>query len=219
MGQPAYPTGSDIAAYLADFGVTVPVTASLEVFAVAGRQAFENAAGRVMLAGDPEARLYDPPAEPLLDLMADLAEITSVTYQPEGAPEAVFTYPADYRPMPQNAAAQGRPWQWLDFRRMWWIPRPDSLRGAISILGRWGYGLTIPEDAWLAMLAAGAAPLWDKAAAASLAAGGGGPLKSWREGNASEEYATVTADQTAALKTTFLANFPATVAAYRKDYL
>ena len=219
MAKDAYPTGSDLAAFLAEFGVTAPSAAALDTLAAAGVQRFENAVHRTMLAGPPEARPYDPPAEPLLDLLADLAELTSITYTPEGAPPTVFTTPADYRPMPTNAPARGRPWLWIDFRRTWWLPHPDSLRGAISILGRWGYGLTIPEDAWLAMLSAGASPLWDRAAAAALAAGGGGPLKSWRQGNSSEEYATVTPEQTVALKEGFLTDFPAAVAAYRKDYL
>src|SRR5262245_848463 len=153
MGKSAYPTGADIAEYLAEFGITVTNTAMLDTLAAAGVLRFEREAGRRMLAGADQARTYDPPATPLLDLGADLIGITSIAYQPQGSSSQAYSSPADYRLLPQNAPQLGRPWEMVDFVRVWWCPQPSSQRGALTVTGKWGYGTTIPEDAWLAMLA------------------------------------------------------------------
>lgn len=153
MGRSQYPTGSDLEAHLtaAGFSATLIATLDLEVAAAAGASQFEREAGRRML-GVTQTRSFDPGrvgANGFLDLRADLASLTGVAWN--GTSYAVGT---DVRAFPLNAAADGLPYSGLSFghwRRFFagYWPLPTL----IEVSGAWGYGVEIPEDAWLGMLA------------------------------------------------------------------
>jgi hypothetical protein len=211
----AYPSGDDLAAFLSEFGVEVTNTAALDTLAAAGVATFEAAVGRVMLAGEERTDTFDPPTDGLLDLSADLAAPpTSITYQPYTSTPQSFVIAQDYSLLPQNALARGKPIERIRLSRAWCQPYGFGQVDSIAVTGLWGYGLTIPDDAWLAMLSAGASAFFDKG---SL--GGGGAIKSWKEGNSSATYAEVTAADRAALKQAFLIDTPAVIATYRKVLL
>lgn len=171
-----YPTGSDLAAFLAPAGLDLDAF-DLERLAAAGIAAFERATGRTFLAAD-GTRTFDPPTAPggVLDLRADLAELTSVSYA-----GTALTVPAQVRALP----LAGPPYDRLQFQRFhgmpalpWW-----SQLGQISVTGLWGYGETLPGDVFEAMLAQAA--LQVHAQALHAATGG---LKVWREKDRSEDY-------------------------------
>lgn len=153
MGKAAYPTGAELAAYLVAAGFTSAFVAALDTttFAAAGASEFEREAGRRMLAVT-QTREFDPcrvGTNGFLDLKADLASLTSVAWN-----TTAYTVGTDVRAFPLNAADDGLPYSGLSFgywRRFsgYGYPFPPL----ISVAGDWGYGATIPEDAWAGMLA------------------------------------------------------------------
>ncbi len=165
MGQAAYPTAVDLSSFLTGAGVATGVVAGLDLATAvaAARIAFERASGRVMLAGaSATERRFDPPTnrERVVWLgdggrNGDLASLTSVVYQPEGATAETWTQNTDFELLPENALHASddpvQPATMLRCTRLWSSPLPLSLRRSLKITGRWGYGLTIPEDAWAAM--------------------------------------------------------------------
>jgi hypothetical protein len=178
-----YPNGEDLETFLtaAGFSSTRLATLDLESGAAAGVATFEQATGRRMLAIS-ETREFDLPEHPraILDLRADLASLTTVAVSGTGQ-----TLGTDVRLLPVNAADRGRPYRMLQFARRFYpvATYPQPSWGAVAVTGLWGYGTTIPEDAWLAMLALGALQLHPLLAQAEL-----GGLESWTEGDVTERY-------------------------------
>lgn len=159
MPRSAYPTVADMSAFLASANVSVTDTGVLAASLAAGIAAFEREAGRVMLATGPATRAFDPAVDRdgTLDLNADLARVDTVTYQPVGTSATALAAGTDYVTKPDNALARGWPITELVILPRWWAPLAFTQRGALQVTGLWGYGLQIPDDAWLAMLYAGLA--------------------------------------------------------------
>lgn len=151
----AYPTRVDLGEWLQDAGFSASALANLDLTtaAAAGVATFEQATGRRFLATT-QTREYDPcrvSPRGVLDLKADLAALTSVAYG-----STSYVVGTDVRAAPLNAPDDGRPYAWLEFghwRRFYAATFP--LATLITVVGSWGYGTTIPDDAWQAMLAAG----------------------------------------------------------------
>lgn len=106
-------------------------------------------------------RNYDPPANAAapdagggyLDLAQDLAALTSVVYFPQGAVSGeTWVENIDFWVRPYNAAADGKPFLGLELKRRFMSPLLPAMHKSIQVTGRWGYGTSIPEDAWLAMI-------------------------------------------------------------------
>jgi hypothetical protein len=153
MSHSAYPLAADLTAFLTEAGLTttgIDVTNGI----AAGIAAFERACGRRFLSTVDAARTFDPPigGKGILDLRADLASITSVV-----AASVTQVAGTDYRALPQDAASEGKPYNRLEFAGRWYAPLSFGSYGSVVITGKWAYSATaIPDDAWTAMLAAGA---------------------------------------------------------------
>jgi hypothetical protein len=158
----------------------LPASMELANAVSAGVGRFEREASRLMLAGAATTRTFDPPQNygAILNLRDDLVNISSVSYQ--GATQVNLS---DYQALPQDAPAKGQPYNRLRFSKNWWAPFTVSQWGSIAVNGQWGYGLTIPDDAWKAMLTAAA--LERLPMIVSFITGG---LLAWKEADVSETY-------------------------------
>lgn len=154
MPRSSYPSGLDIKDRLESAGFTIPDKMDLEQAAADGIAEFERVARRVMLAGDSETRYFDPPGnrEGIVSI-DDVIGTPSVVWQPQGSSPTTWTAGTDYRLEDVNAAAKGRPYTILRLYRCggYGDPVPLSYRGAVAVTGTFGYGATIPDDAWRAM--------------------------------------------------------------------
>ena len=176
MARTLYPTGADLQSILAQAGISITDPTFLDGAVRAGIQAFETACSRHFLAGksienadEPEAtRLFDPPMayehSLWLGPWGDVTAISSVVHQakPDGQPTTLVEN-RDYFPEPANNPARGlgynrlRRGRWASWTWHGWDMAPCGGGGwmsgvqSIEITGLWGYGTTIPEDAWLAM--------------------------------------------------------------------
>lgn len=190
MAKSAYPVNTDLTALLEAAGLTVSaeVTALLSTFAEAGWVEFERRTDRrPMLAGTAATRRFDPPTRSQeLHLWPTLVTLTSVTYTPTGASATTLTSGTDFTPLPWNYAADGLPISRIRFAtRRWQEPLWIGQRGSLYILGTWGYGATIPNDAWLAMAALGcidALPMLSQALTNGIV--------EWHEKDRAEKYST-----------------------------
>jgi len=181
----AYPVSADLSAFLsAAFSTRTGLTIGsfdLATAVVAGIDRFETETGRVMLATGTSARSFDPPTggRQVLDLGEDLAAITSVVAQ--GVTQVALS---DYRALPQNAPARGRPYNRLQLTQRYYAPLYPGLWNSVVVTGNWGFSATgIAEDAWLAMVAAGA--LWLLPEIVTQTTGG---MTSWTEASVTEQY-------------------------------
>lgn len=154
MGKAAYPTAAELAAYLVAAGFDSTFVAALDTttMAAAGAAQFEREAGRRMLAVT-QTREFDPAKvspRGFLDLRGDLAALTSVSWGTTS-----YVVGTDVRAFPLNAADDGLPYSGLNFGywRRFWGQSGFPLPQLISVAGDWGYGATIPEDAWIGMMA------------------------------------------------------------------
>lgn len=164
-GKADYPGPGDVLALLAATGVEVSPVADLATAAAAGARDFERAVSRTMLAPPESTRRLNAPVsrEGALIFDRDLASLTSVAIQAQGGTSQELTQGTDYTLEPFNAAADGMPYTALVFFSWgwsWYEPLWYGYRGSIYVTGRWGYGTTIPEDAWAAMQARAALLLW-----------------------------------------------------------
>lgn len=198
MARAAYPTGADLLAYLTSMGVSAG-TLDLDSAAAAGVAEFEGRVDRVMLAGATStARAFSPPTsrDGFLDLEGDLAlpaTTGALAYQPEGATASAFLPGTDYLFLPQNASARGLPYTYANIYRMLSFPPfPRGLHRAIVVTGRWGYGTTIPDDAWVAMRNLGMLSIQEALWRIAIGSAGFSPyIKTWRNAaGVSETYVT-----------------------------
>lgn len=180
MPHTAYPIGSDLSAYLilAGFDAAYVATLDLTNAALAGYRAFEQATGRRMLATT-QTRQFDRPRHCHLNLKADLLTVSSFL---DGTTALVAN--TDYRLEPLNAADDDLPYTRVFlWRRYGYSAFPVSLAPRFTIAGNWGYGTSIPEDAWQAMLAA--ASLYLLPLITQQRSGG---MEAWTEADMSERY-------------------------------
>lgn len=217
-GRANYPTGEDVRAYLeaASLVVSTALAEQLDTAAEAGRLDFEQRTDRLpFLAGATDTtRRFDPPkaGSARLWLKPDLAALTSITYQPGGASAETLTLDTDFSLLPFNAAADEQPYTAIDFTP-WrgfgaWASSYPAYRGSIRITGRWGYQTTLPENAWLAILAAGSLSLLPQ-----LSFGLTSGLVEWHEKDRGERYG---ADPLAGLAAGWQASLNRTVAIYKR---
>lgn len=182
-GRTQYPTGEDLEAFLvaAGFSVTEDLAdVDLELFAAAGWQAFNRESGRTMLAVSGTRSFYRPEGpRGELDLGEDLASGVVPSLTDDGT---ALTVNEDYVFLPLDAPGRGLPYNRLRFWRVWPTSR-WTIEPLIVVTGSWGYGTTIPEDAWIGMLAMGALALAPQLA--QLRTGG---MQSWREADMAESY-------------------------------
>ena len=158
MGKSNYPTASELDAFLTEAGFTL---GSLDTATAitAARVEFERRAGIRMLAGAATTLRFDPPTNGLgrLDFPGGLAELTSAAYQPEGGAAESWSEGIDFVLRPYDGGAEETgPFTAMELSRCWIAPIRFGDRRSIRVTGRWGYHTSIPEDAWLAMLARGA---------------------------------------------------------------
>lgn len=198
-GYGAYPRVSDLMDFLSDAPFrTPPIVQRLSGAVLAGIEQIENRCQRHFVAGQkvdnsddlPATRVYDPPAfrsafsyGACLDFgpWGDLARLDSVVYQPQGGTAQTLVAGTDYRAMPQNNPARGRPYTYLEMQPHWWSPFPSTLWasanwGSMAVTGLWGYASILPADVWLAMLSASAISLFSSA---FVSAGVPVGIKSW----------------------------------------
>lgn len=180
MGHNAYPVTADLAAYLTQTNLDVTGIDFGNAIAT-GIARFERETGRRFLApGGVSTRTFDPPLGTTrqMDLRDDLCTITSVTGQ-----GVALVRDADYRLLPQDAAPRGLPWNRIELATRYYSPLLPNVWGGIAVTGTWAYGTTIPDDAWEAMIAAGAL---DRLPQLILLWVGG--LISWTEADTTESY-------------------------------
>ncbi len=183
MARSQYPTGDDLQAFLLSAGFSATFLSALNLdyqrFADVGRDDFESKVGRRMLATS-ETRTFPPPLSPrgILDLADDLASASTVTYN-----AVTLTTGTQYLLLPQNAAGRGRPYAQMQFLLRWITPLSFAMLSGVAITGLWGYGATIPEDAWQGMLESAALRLWPLLAQARTRG-----MQMWREADMAESY-------------------------------
>lgn len=156
MGQADYPTGTNLQAWLLATGLFANI--DVDPFARIDcdqhmRSAitwFEGQVGRKMLAST-GTRRFDVPTGPrnILALDADLVSCTSLTVAGVAKTEGV-----DFWLLPDNANQDGKPFDAIEFALSFAFS--NLQRKSILITGTWGFGLTIPDDAWEGMVAQGA---------------------------------------------------------------
>lgn len=158
MSRAAYPTAVDLTDFLTTVnGITVDILAGMDLddMASQGQTQFEGAISRRLLAVT-QSRTFTPPSQPRMPLFfrADLVSLTSLTIQGQ-----TKTVGVDFELGPDNADLDGNPWQWARPLTMLW-PLNRFLGRVVTVTGSWGYGATIPEDAWQAILRQGALNAW-----------------------------------------------------------
>lgn len=179
-GHAAYPTQNDLLALLGSAKIPASITGSMDLTTKinTARSDFETDTGRNFLPVI-QTRTFRPPTYPrrLLDLRADLAaNPTSLTVS-----GVLLTLGVDYVMGPENADADAEPWLWVEFANPIVVM---NITRIVSITGSWGYGLTLPDDVWQAMLS-GAAWLCYPEMAAATSKG----LLMKREGDVAKEFA------------------------------
>jgi hypothetical protein len=158
MGKAAYPTSAQVIELLTSAGVPSG-TLDVATATAAGWLEVERRCGRVFLATS-GTRYYSPPVGTgYLDFGADLASLTSLTYQAEGGSAETWVNHSDFWLLPQNASSDAGPYTGVQFHRRWNGPPRPELHRAIRVLGSWGYAATVPEDIWDAMRFAAALKL------------------------------------------------------------
>ncbi len=165
MPHEAYPDSSDLGLLLTAGGVSLD-SAIVENAVAAGIESFERDIGRVMMvpfsdemepAQIATTRRFTPPSNTNeLDLIGDLLpdenDGITVEFTPLNSTPTTWTEGVDYWLLDEDAQDRNRPYTRLLVRQGFFYPFPPSYRRSIYVTGLWGYGLTIPDDAWLAML-------------------------------------------------------------------
>lgn len=201
MPRDAFPVDADVVAFfvaqwpnLNSGALTLLTTGSAE----AALDAFQTDTRQQPFLKDASdvTRYFDPPGPEsrlenqfyrgggkLLQLEAGLLSCTSISLgvnadNPNGD---AMDLQRQLRLMPQNAAARGKPYTWIEF----FFPVYGS-PGSLKIVGKWGYSAQVPEDAWQAVLKKAAA-MSTPAVIQALSDG----LAAWSEGDASEKYSPI----------------------------
>lgn len=193
MARSTYPADSDVAALAAT--LTLPAGYSFTGMAAAAVDEWERRTGYhpFLGSGASSSRTYDPPGANrrrlggfgtlggarVLDLEGGLYALTSVAIAVTvDDPGLTLTQGTDFWPEPLNAPAIASPWQRLRFRNAVFGPE-----ASVVVTGLFGYGATIPEDAWQAIARLGCA-----LGLAALAEGLKTGAVRWAEETVSEAY-------------------------------
>jgi hypothetical protein len=158
----SYPVVADLTSYATAAGLTLDSTQAGNAV-LAGIQEFQTATGRHFLAGKSitgtslgaTTRTLRAETDPagLVLFRGDLSAAPSaVVYTSSlGATPETWTVNEDYALGPYGALDEGRPYEWIELNG----PYAGGMGSTVAITGLWGYGATIPDDAWQAMLVAG----------------------------------------------------------------
>lgn len=166
MAKTAYPDQQDIERILRSTGLfdadaldTAILDLDLETLAAAAIREWEMATGWIPFLADSVAvtRYFDPQGPNfrpqvggggyVMDLGTGLISLTSITTGVSAtAPGSVLTLDTDYWLTPYNADELGYPWTGISFLVPQW-----GTRRSIKVIGRFGYSMTVPDDAWLAI--------------------------------------------------------------------
>jgi len=183
----AHPTGTDLKAFVVAENAGIDPTAApysgidWDGMATLGRQNFENATGRTVLAVT-GTKNFDPPtnSKGLLSLDHDLMTVTSVTL---GGSTLVAN--TDYWLRPYDGGVDRAPYNLIQFAQ----PYPFALIGAnrrsLVIVGTWGYATSVLQDAFDAELCLAAVALSN-----GLMMGRFSGAKEWREGDVNQKNET-----------------------------
>lgn len=191
MPKSEYPNAADLQSYLevAGFTVDAALAPRLGDAIEAGIGEFEATAGRKMLwTAAAVTRRVDPPTSrsSTLILPWDLCALTSIIYLPTGGTSETLVEYTDYLLEPEGGPSllPAKPWTAVEFfARRWHGPLSDSERRSLRFLGKFAYGVTLPDDVWEAMLCQGALLVWAQIAQDTTSGRLG-----WKEGDASEDY-------------------------------
>lgn len=199
-----YPADSDVTSLLTSMGAQLPSGFSVTGYAAQAVAEWERRTGYIPFlntSGVDATRTFDPPGPNqrvmygtrlmgggmILDLKAGLYSLTSVTVgvtldNPTGV---LFTLGRDFWLEPVNADVESKPFEFIRFR-----VQQFGSQHSIQVIGRFGYGATIPQDAWEAIRRLGAS-LALKDVAEGLKTG----LRKASELDVSEEYDPAMVDQ------------------------
>ncbi len=154
--------------------------------------------------GQSETRTFDPPADsPILFLSAGLLSLSRITVNVVGGSAGVpLAWGRDFRLLPQNAPAQSKPYEMVEFlsggyRADAWqagfagigygfspLAGAYGQAGSMQITGEWGRVPAVPADVAQAVLRMGALQL-----APELAAAISGGLVERKDGDETERFA------------------------------
>jgi hypothetical protein len=177
-----WPTTAELTTRLTEAGITAPSTATMQAVINAGIQRFEAMTRffPFLSTGSDETRRFTPPQSSFLKLKAGLITLTSLTtHVSPSSSGSALTVNEDFWLMPEDAAERGEPYRWIHFRS-WQHGQPRSL----VLVGKWGFGLTVPDEAWEAVMQLALAQVLRLSA--SEVSGG---MSSWMENNVQESYA------------------------------
>lgn len=154
------PTEGDLGTFLDGLKLDLDLDLLSPLYPGAVRAAageFQERTSRVLLAGAAATRTFDPPVNPngFLSFGADLASLVSVTVG-----GTVYTLGSDFRLWRPDGASDDGPWWGLKFRRRWFRPLSFDEEQSVAVRGAWGYGATIPDSVFEALLEKAAATLW-----------------------------------------------------------
>ncbi len=179
-----WPTVAEVTTRLGEAGIAsadIPSSTSLQRSIDAAIKRFKNISRffPFLSTGTEETRRFSPPESGVLKLKAGLLTLTSLTtHNYPNATATTLTVNEDFWLMPEDAAEKEEPYRWIEFRR-WQHGLPRS----IALVGKWGFSLTVPDDAWEAVMQLALAhALRLKSSAVS------GGMSSWMEGNVQETY-------------------------------
>ncbi len=174
-----WPGVGDLQALLVGAGIlTDPPSAAAQLlpwdtFLAAAIARWEAATGyKPFLAGAAAVRRFSPSGAKVVRV-GGLAELVSITIG-----GTLYTEGVNVFLMPEGAAEEGKPYQWLEFA----YPLYGSPR-SIVVNGKWGHSTTIPDDAFLAVLSKAA-----EFALPDLQRGITSGLIEWSEGDVKEKY-------------------------------
>lgn len=159
----AWPDEDDIAERLQEAGIAVPARRILTRIRAAAIIRWQHLTRfyPFLSTGVDETRRFSPPESAVLPLKAGVLTLTSLTVHVyPGSSGTVLTVNEDFWLMPEDAAEKGQPYRWIQFRR-WWHGLPRSM----VIIGKWGYSLTVPDDAWEAVMSLAIAQVLKKISA------------------------------------------------------
>ncbi|MHB8637812.1 MAG: hypothetical protein ACYC96_15210 [Fimbriimonadaceae bacterium] len=193
MPRTTYPTDSDVAAFAAS--VPLPSGYTFTGMAAAAVAEWERRTGYLPFLGSgvSTSRSFDPPGPNrrtlsgfsllggarILDLQSGLYGLTSVSIGVgPSSPGTALVSGADFWLEPLNADAMGVPWQRLRFRAPVF-----GLESSVVVVGSFGYGSVVPDDAWQAI-----ARLGCSLGLAALTEGMKLGAVRWAEENVSEAY-------------------------------
>lgn len=144
-----YPTGDDLQAFATNAGVvTANADLSLDygrVVAAAIKQ-WDSDTGWKPFVATTQTRYYDLPKSHILDLRGGLLSLTSVTVGTNTA----LVQALDFDLYPLNAATDGLPYEWIEFRRTHVFAY--NRHAAVAVAGSFGRVTTVPDEVKHAIL-------------------------------------------------------------------